>query len=320
MEIRPVTLDDVGDIHELTRRWEVFWEVPLVTPLHEVREDLTAPFIDLGEHTRGYWDGDTMVAFGRIWHRPSGVKLERAYLQGFVDPEHRGRGIGRELFAWEVEKGTEILSSITAPIPRYLRADEWDWIGESHRMYRRFGLEPTRYFTEMLKPLGGEEVVEPIPGVEVRPYDRAFDAAALDVINRAFADHWGSNTTDLGSFLHRLSGEGIRLDLSFLAFAGDDVIGVSLNSNFPEDEELLGRRDGWVETLGVLKEWRRRGVATALLKSSFNAFREQGFTHSALGVDTENPSQALGLYSGLGYEPTHRTITSEKEIVPAAGL
>ena len=34
------------------------------------------------------------------------------------------------------------LSAIDNDLPKYLRADEWDWIEESHRMYRRFGLEP----------------------------------------------------------------------------------------------------------------------------------------------------------------------------------
>jgi ribosomal protein S18 acetylase RimI-like enzyme len=55
-------------------------------------------------------------------------------------------------------------------------------------------------------------------------------------------------------------------------------------------------------------------VATALLKCSFNAFIDTGFTHAALVVDTENPTDALKLYTSQGFKPTHRSITSEMEI------
>jgi mycothiol synthase len=314
MEVRPVRLGDANDIHQLTRRWESFWNAPLVTPLHEVEEGLTAPYIDLDQHTLGYWDGDRMVAYGRIWYRPSGEILERAYLPGMVDPDYRGRGIGRELFGWQVERGRSILERIDVRIPRYLRADEWDWIEEAHRMYRRFGLEPVRYFTEMVKPLTASETVEPVEGVEIIPYERDYDEQSLSALNRSFADHWGSTPSDMASYRHRLEGAGFALDASFLAIADGEVVGVSLNAHYPEDEELFGRRDGWVEMLGVLRPWRRKGVATALLKSSFNAFIDAGYTHSALGVDTENPTDALRLYTGLGFKPTHRSITSEMEI------
>jgi ribosomal protein S18 acetylase RimI-like enzyme len=120
----------------------------------------------------------------------------------------------------------------------------------------------------------------------------------------------------MASYQHRLEGQGVAIDLSFLALCDGQVVGLSLNAHYPEDEELLGRRDGWVESLGVVKEWRRKGVATALLKASFNAFVDAGFTHAVLGVDTESPTDALKLYTGLGFEPTHRSITSELEIKP----
>ncbi len=318
MEWRPVRLDDASDIHQLTRRWESYWNAPLVTPLHEVNEELTEPHIDLAVQTRGVWDGDRMVAYGRIWHRPSGVNLERAYLQGRVDPDYRGRGIGRQLFGWQVETATRILEDVAAPIPRFMRADEWDWIEEAHRMYSRFGLKSVRYFTEMLKPLDGREQFDTASGIEIIAYDRSLDEFALEALNLSFADHWGSSPTDIASYRHRLEGQGTDLDNSFLALFDGKVVGISLNAHYPEDEELLGRRDGWVESLGVVKEWRRKGVATALLKASFNAFVEAGFTHAALGVDTENPNDALKLYTGLGFETTHRSITSELE-VKAAG-
>lgn len=314
MESRPLTLEDAPELHALLRRWETFWNAPLVTPFEEVLEELERPHFNIKTDTLGFWADGRLVAQGQIWHGASHVRHERAYAQGRVDPEYRGRGIGRELFGWQIERGAEALRAVDNDLPKYLRADEWDWIQDSHRLYRRFGLEPVRYFAEMLKPLAPVEPPRIPDQIQIIPWERKFDEEARVVINESFTDHWGSTPTDADSFAYRLGSIGTRLDLSFLAIAGDRVIGLALNAHFPEDEALLGRRDGWVEVLGVLKEFRKRGVATALLETSFAAFDAAGLTHSSIGVDTANPTDAFTLYSKLGFEVDHRSITSEIRI------
>ena len=62
------------------------------------------------------------------------------------------------------------------------------------------------------------------------------------------------------------------------------------------------------------EKWRRRGVASALIVSSFKAFRERGLTDAALGVDSENPNGALGLYEGLGFRRYQTGIAHRKEL------
>jgi GNAT superfamily N-acetyltransferase len=314
MQRRPLTTADATELHSLLRRWEIYWNAPLVTPLEEVLEEMERPHFNLQTDSIGFWDGDRLVAHGQIWHGASHVRHERAYAQGRVDPGYRGQGIGRALLGWQIERGTEILRSVGNDLPKYLRADEWDWIEDSHRLYRRFGLEPVRYFAEMLKPLTAMGTPRIPDKIQIVPWERDFDEQAREVINESFAEHWGSTPTDAESFGYRLEGVGTRLDLSFLAVAADRVVGLALNAHFPEDEGLLGRRDGWVEILGVLKEFRRSGVATALLESSFEKFRSAGLTHSAIGVDTANPTDAFNLYAKLGYEVVHRSITSELRV------
>jgi ribosomal protein S18 acetylase RimI-like enzyme len=48
-------------------------------------------------------------------------------------------------------------------------------------------------------------------------------------------------------------------------------------------------------------------VAKALLTAADAAFRDSGMEVAALDVDTENPTGALQLYQGLGYEAVNRT-------------
>jgi ribosomal protein S18 acetylase RimI-like enzyme len=58
-------------------------------------------------------------------------------------------------------------------------------------------------------------------------------------------------------------------------------------------------------------------VASALLEHSFNAFHGAGLTHAMLGVDTENPTGALGIYERLGFEPVYGSIICQREVTPS---
>lgn len=316
VDIRALTLDDITELTRLINRFERFWELPLVSSLAVVRDEMTEPFIDLSLDTRGYWLDGTMVAYGFVWHRPSGERQERAYLMGLVDPDLRGQGIGRHVLAWEIERARESLARCDPSLPWYIRANEWDWIEDAHRLHRRFGLQPVRYMKEMLRPLEEPVEVAVVPGVAIVPWDRAHDEGARMATNEAFGDHWGSTPVDADTYRHRLEGEGSRLDLSFLALAGEEVVGVCLNAVYPEDEQATGRREGWVMSLGVKRPWRGKGLAKALLATSFNAFRAAGLTHSMIGVDAENPTGAFGLYENLGYEAIHGTTTFELQVTP----
>ena len=57
----------------------------------------------------------------------------------------------------------------------------------------------------------------------------------------------------------------------------------------------------WLERVSVRRRWRRRGVARALIAAAMRATRERGLSTAALGVDTQNPTGALGLYEALGF-------------------
>jgi hypothetical protein len=51
-----------------------------------------------------------------------------------------------------------------------------------------------------------------------------------------------------------------------------------------------------------------------LIAHSLGAFAAQGFTHGAIGVDSDNPSGAGGLYSSLGFETRYRWMTLRRTL------
>jgi mycothiol synthase len=71
---------------------------------------------------------------------------------------------------------------------------------------------------------------------------------------------------------------------------------------------------GWVESLAVRREWRRRGVGKALLLRAFRALCGRGWTFAGLTVDATNPTGAVRLYESVGMRSANRRLTYEKQL------
>ena len=69
----------------------------------------------------------------------------------------------------------------------------------------------------------------------------------------------------------------------------------------------VAAEDGWVRDLGVVPARRRQGIAMALLRTTFAAFRARGLTGVALEVDDVTLDGAVALYRRAGMRVTRRT-------------
>ncbi len=312
--LRPPTPSDLVAVHRLLRRVEEHDAIPIATPFAEFEDLLRDPNFDLALDARIVESDGAPVAWGRIWHRPSGVREERAYLAGVVDPAHRGRGIGSSVLLWQMERAREILGRLANGLPRYLRAVAYDFEAATLRLYARHGMSPVRYADELLRDLENLPPALPPAGVAIVPWDLARSEQARLAQNEGFADHWGSTPLDRAAFEHLIGSSQTNLGLSFLAIEGDRVVAVCLNGYFPDDEAVTGRREGWINNVSTLPSHRKRGIASALIATSLAAFKASGMTHSALGVDSANPTGAYHVYERLGYRPVRRSVTYQRAL------
>jgi len=83
------------------------------------------------------------------------------------------------------------------------------------------------------------------------------------------------------------------------------------------DLYVEGENCGYVAMLGVLEEFRGRGLATFLLRDTFALDARAGRSGTILNVDTNNPSPALGLYLSVGMKPT-LVFDGYRRVVPTA--
>lgn len=309
-----MTSADASMVHEITHAAEIADREPLTTTLGEIELRLSAPHLDLDSDSRIALIDGAPVGFAYIDHTPSGERLERAYLFGEVDPDHRRCGVGSVLFGWQLARATELVAGYEHDLPRYVRTHQRAARTDAISLYERFGLTAVRYTDELIRPIDPPVELRSVDGIAIVPWDPARSDELMAVKNAAFADHWGSTPSDEAEWEHMLADECVRLDLSMIALAGNSIVGYSLNEYYEADEEVTGRRDGWIGSLGVQRDYRGRGIASALIAASVAAFRGAGFTHAMLGVDTENPSGAYGLYQQLGFEPRDRLVTHEVEV------
>lgn len=228
--------------------------------------------------------------------------------RGFVEPAARRHGVGRVLLEDNIRRLHEIAAGHDTDRPRFLGLPTAEGSVGAPMLARRHGYEPVRWFFHMEVAIDGE-IPEPPPlpdGIEVRPVGPDDAPAIWTADHDAFRDHWGGFDDSEASFRRWVESPEFIPELFVVAYDGDEIAAAVLNAIYPEENEDLGIRRGWLDSVFTRRAWRRRGLARALIVRSLHLLRERGMEAAALGVDAENPSGALGLYEAVGFRTTER--------------
>ncbi len=236
-------------------------------------------------------------------------------LEGEVHPDFRRRGIGTWLFGWAVERARTRAEREDPGVAVKLTAWIEDAAVGSRALVTRAGFEPVRYFYLMTRT-GLDDIPDaPLPdGLEIRPVTEAHRRAILEAENEAFRDHWGHHEMTESTYTTTFSRPELDTDLWVVAWDGDQIAGVVQNWIWPEENERLGVKRGWLEHISVRRPWRRRGLARAITAASLVRLREVGMDEGILGVDSENANGALELYEGLGFRQESRAAAYRRDL------
>jgi mycothiol synthase len=228
-------------------------------------------------------------------------------LWGAVDPEYRRRGIGTALLADNERRARALWSSA----PTDLRPVYGAWAADRRpaaKLLERAGYELVRWFFDMVRPtLDDAQSDVPLPeGFDVRSVTKEQYPAIWKANREAFRDHWGGSDESEAAMRRFLEAPDADPSLWLIAWEGDEIAGGIINGIHPEENEALGIQRGWLSSVFTRRQWRRRGLARALIAQSLVLLRDRGMTSAGLGVDADNPSGALGLYEEAGFEVDER--------------
>ncbi len=223
-------------------------------------------------------------------------------LWGSVDPAFRRRGLGTWLLDWGLDHARVRASREDPLVEVNLGAFSEDTEVGHRALLTTNGFAAVRHFFLMRRDLSQPIPDAPMPeGLEVRPVTQDQWRAIFDAENEAFRDHWGHREGTESRFQATYAHKELDTSLWVVAWEGDEVAGVIQNWIWPDENERLGVQRGWLEHISVRRPWRRRGLARALTALSLARFRDLALEEGMLGVDSENPNGALGLYEGLGF-------------------
>jgi len=247
------------------------------------------------------------VAWREWFDTTDGLREYR--VDGAVDPAWRRRGIGGVLLAENERRALEAAATHAIDRPRCFGS----WSGATQdgdrALLERAGFRTARWFFTMTRPnLDDIPPIELPDGIEVRPVTTELALPVWRADVEAFQDHWGGFDTSDDGLARWLDSPSTDLSLWAVAFDGDDVAGAVLNVIDAAENEALGVRVGWLASVFTRRPWRRRGLASALIARSLAMLRDRGMEQASLGVDADNPSGALGLYEGLGFAVSHRSL------------
>ncbi|RPI20850.1 MAG: GNAT family N-acetyltransferase [Actinobacteria bacterium] len=242
------------------------------------------------------------IAYSRVWWDQE-EKGPRTYTHiCFIDPGHRGHGVGTALMTWNEARLREIAADHVAGA-QVLQVFANDSNTAARALFAAFGYEPVTYEAEMVRPTVTDLPDARLPdGLEIRDVSDDQLRTIWEADAEAFRDHWGYVAPTEERYQEFLDFPYTDSSLWKVAWAGDRVAGqVRSFINVHENEEY-GRKRGYTEFISTAREWRGRGVARALIVASIEEPARRGMVVAILGVPTENPNGAYQLYQSLGYE------------------
>ncbi len=264
-------------------------------------------------------DSGDVVAFGQYLN--SEPHTESVTL-GWVHPEYRDNGIGTAIVTWGFERSRSMIS-LAPPEARVTnRCQISDENGAAATLLSTLGYSVDRHELEMELVLDKQIVTTDLPdGVTVRTMAGVDDLeAVMGVVTTAFRDHYGWVETSPEATRKRW--ENYRTmdewddGLVWIAESGDDAVGVLVAmSMYGSNTDA-----GYVGSLGVLREWRGKGLARGLLTRAFAEYQRRGKASVVLHVDAESLTGATKLYESVGMHHVRTEISYLSELRPGTDL
>lgn len=296
----PLSADDLPDLANLISAIEYMDGASHRHTLLDLAAALADPSLNLAEDTVLLRADGSPVAFG--WNRVPALDdpVRTVQLVGGCHPSWRHRGVGAVLLDWQQRRAAEWDAHTRRPgfgSLHLVGVAPLENVREN-TLFRQAGFVPQRWFHDLhqnFDPQAEAWHVVPVDGVTLQPWSDEVASRVQRVHLEIDQETRPPLPPDPTAWRDPHDLPEFREDLSWVALAGDQVVGYALNNAPDADDEI-----GWTERLAARNPWRRHGLMGALLATSLNSMRDAGLVGAGISVDTDSET-GVRPYRALGY-------------------
>lgn len=295
--VRPFEERDVPAAVEIVAAIERQSSVGLVVSPDFVRERHLTPRPGWESQAVAWERKGFLVAVSSVWANAGADAVRHAYLRMQVEPSERLPELGDAIVGWAEDNAlARYGSGITMGIPTPLR------LTFQVGLIARHGYKIERRFAQLARDLASLIPAEPMPdGYQIRPLNPATDIEAwVDMHNETFTGQWGIPPMTVDERAAEVASPRWLRDLDLVIVAPDGSLAAySLCFRNDNDDGSTEWRIDWV---GTRPSQRKRGLARVVTIQMLHTVARLGGDRVVLDVDVTNPTGAVELYEGLGFE------------------
>jgi mycothiol synthase len=316
--IQPARLEDIQKVVTLCNSHSLHYLGMPSDTLDDLKSGWAAPVFNLARDTCiiSNTQGDC-IGMAEFWDTNS--THIRYHVRGVVHPAYEGQGLGTYLLNWLETRAQESIPLAPEGAQVEISHGIDARLEKSMNFLQTHGYENIRSHYHMHIELDRQPPDVQLPdGFSLRPYQGEVERRELiRSLYDAFHDHWGFIEEPFEDYYQRwVYIETHRPDMDpalwYLAIQDGKVAGALIGAkSIPEDADM-----GWVQMLGIRREFRKMGLGLAFLQAAFREFYRRGKQRAGLGVDASSLTGAVRLYERAGMHVARRFNSYVKIVRP----
>ena len=237
----------------------------------------------------------------------------KGFIRFYVIPESRGRGIERQLVELALR---ELKDRGMAIAQAFIDSRERDYV----ELLEGLDFKQVRVVSNMEMELAdiSQEIGENKQmAIRSLQKEREEEIRLLTwLLNETFKENFNFRPDTVEEVRYFLFSDLYYNEAkeTFLAVLDDEsvgYIGVGIDEKYNLEKKVQA---GDIFTIGVLKQYRRRGIGARLMLHALETLKAKGMTKAMLGVDDYNRTKAMKLYEKVGFKVKKKDIVLEREI------
>lgn len=316
---RPLTLEDAQSFVDTCKAISAAIGTNRSYKAEFIRAQWQEPHFDLGTSSLGIFNGkEQLIAYVVIWD--TNDTPVHPYIEWGVHPQyHHEEALSKRVLEWADKTSQRIIARCPADARLSLYSGAKKGYVPAENALERAGYVPIRHSYDMRIDMEQAPTIPELPdGFSVRTYHGNQDLVPfVRAFTNSFSDHFGWVEEPFEKYLEDFrhwfaTDKLIDPELIFLCIddTTDKIAGLVLGLR----EEHGDPSVGFIDLVGVLRSYRRRGLAQTLLYHAFYEFWKRNQKSVVLSVDADSLTNAVQLYEKVGMYIYHQYVRYEKLI------